>query len=154
MKKLTMAVAVSLWVMGTAAGFAASPHLGTWTLDEAKSDIPAGAPKNTTVIYAEEDDKWKITTKGTDKDGKAVTTTWVGKIDGKPYASKGSDRFDQIAYTKKNDQTNEMKGMKDGKVVATGDITLAPDGKSRVVTVTWTGDDGKKMTSKAAYKKG
>jgi len=31
--------------MGTAAGFADSPHMGTWKLDEAKSDIPAGWPK-------------------------------------------------------------------------------------------------------------
>ena len=26
-------------------------HLGTWKLDEAKSKISAGAPKNTTVVY-------------------------------------------------------------------------------------------------------
>jgi len=110
-------------------------------------------PKNTTVIYAEEGEKWKITTKGTDKDGKPVATTWVGKIDGKPYAVEGSKVYDQIAYTMKNERTNELKGMKDGKVVGTGDIVVAPDGKSRVVTVQWTGEDGKKTTSKSAYKK-
>ncbi len=153
MKKLTMAVAVSVWVMGTAAGLAASPQMGSWTLDQAKSDIPAGMPKNTTVIYAEEGEKWKITTKGTDKDGKPVATTWVGRIDGKPYAVEGSKVYDQIAYTMKNERTNELKGMKDGKVVGTGDIVVAPDGKSRVVTVQWTGEDGKKTTSKSAYKK-
>jgi len=31
MKKLTMAVAVTVWVMGTAAGLAASPQMGSWT---------------------------------------------------------------------------------------------------------------------------
>ncbi len=154
MNKLAMAGVVSLWVLGTAAGFAAdSPHMGTWTLDEAKSDIPAGMAKNTTVTYTDEGDKWKITTKGTNKDGKAVNTTWVGKIDGKPYAVEGSETYDQIAYTKKDDRTNELKSTKDGKVVATGDITVAADGKTRVVTVHMTGADGKKMTSKAAYTK-
>lgn len=153
MNKLAMAGVVSLWVLGTAVGFAASPQMGTWTLDEAKSDIPAGVVKNTTVVYTEEGDKWKITTKGADKDGKAVNTTWVGKIDGQPYAVTGSPVYDQIAYTKKDDRTNELKGMKDGKVVGTGDITVAADGKTRVVTVHMTGADGKKMTSKAAYKK-
>jgi len=154
MKNLTMAVAVGLWVMGTAAGFAESPQMGTWKLDEAKSDIPAGMPKNTTVVYSTEaGDKWKITTESKDKDGKAVKTTWVGKIDGKPHSIEGSPAYDQIAYTKKDERTNELKGMKDGKVVGTGSIVVAPDGKSRVVTVTMTGEDGKKMTSKAAYTK-
>ncbi len=140
--------------MGTAAGFADSPHMGTWKLDEAKSDIPAGMPKNTTVVYSTEvGDKWKITTEGKDKDGKAVKTRWMGKIDGKPYSIEGSLAYDQIAYTKKDEWTNELKGMKNGKVVGTGSIVVAPDGKSRVVTVTMTGEDGKKTTSKAAYNK-
>ncbi len=155
MKKLTMtvAVAVGLWAFGTAAGFAASPHMGTWTLDEAKSDIPAGMAKNTTVVYTEEGDQWKITTEGKDKSGKPSKTTWVGKIDGKPYGVEGSAVFDQIAYTKKNERTNELKTTMDGKIIATGDITVAADGKTRVVTVMMTGEDGKKMTSKAAYNK-
>ncbi len=154
MKKLTMAVAVGLWVMGTAVGFAASPHMGTWTLDEAKSDIPAGMPKNTTVVYSTEaGDKWKITTEGKDKDGKAVKTTWVGKIDGKPYSIEGSPVYNQIAYTKKDERTNELKAMKDGKVIGTGSIVVAPDGRSRVVTVTMTGEDGEKTTGKSPYTK-
>ncbi len=139
--------------MGSAAGFAGSPQMGTWTLDEAKSDIPEGMPKNTTVIYTEEGDQWKITTESKDKDGKAVKTTWVGKIDGKPHSIEGSPVYDQIAYTKKDERTNELKGMKDGKVIGTGSIVVASDGKSRVVTVTMTGEDGKKKTSKAAYNK-
>lgn len=156
MKKLSMAVAVSLWVLPAAVALAGSPspHMGTWTLEEAKSDIPAGMVKNTKVVYTTEaGDKWKITTEGTDKDGKAVKTMWVGKIDGKPYAVEGSPTYDQIAYTKKNEQTNELKTMKDGKVIATGSVVVAPEGKSRVVTVTMTGEDGKKTTSKAAYTK-
>ena len=154
MKKLTMAVAVSLWVMGTAIGFAESPHMGTWKLDEAKSKIAGGMVKNTTVVYSvEADGKWKITTEGTDKDGKPVNTTWVGKIDGKPYAVEGNPQFDHIAYTKKNERTNLLKTMKDGKVIATGSIVVAPDGKSRVVTNTFTGEDGKKVTNKSVYNK-
>ncbi len=140
--------------MAAAAGLAASPHMGTWKLDEAKSDIPAGMAKNTTVVYStEEGGKRKITTEGTDKEGKAVKTTWIGKIDGKPYAVEGSPYYDQIAYTKKNERTNELKTMKDRKVVGTGSIVVAADGKSRVVTVTMTGEDGKKTTSKSAYTK-
>lgn len=139
--------------MAAAVGSAASPQMGTWILDEAKSDIPAGMQKNTKVVYTEEGDKWKVTTEGKTSDGKAVRTTWVGKIDGKPYAVEGSPVYDQIAYTKKDERTNELKAMKDGKAVGTGSIAVAPDGKSRVVTVTMTGEDGKKMTSKSVYNK-
>ena len=72
---------------------------------------------------------------------------------GKPYPIESSAVYDQIAYTKKDEQTNELKGMKNGKVVGTGSIVVAPDGKSRVVTVTMAGEDGKKMTGKSAYTK-
>jgi hypothetical protein len=152
MKRLTMAVVVTLWVMGTTSGLAASPHMGTWKLDEAKSEIPKGMAKNTTVIYTQEGDKWKITTEGT-HDGKALKTTWIGKIDGKPHAIEGSPLYDHIAYTKKDDRTNDLKATKDGKVVGTGSIVVAADGKSRVVTVTSTGEDGKKITAKSVYNK-
>ena len=92
-KTLSLAVAVGLWVLPAAVALAArpSPHAGTWTLDEAKSNIPAGMPKNTMVVYTTgAGDQWKITTEGQDKDGKAIKTTWVGKIDGEPYAVEGS----------------------------------------------------------------
>lgn len=152
MKTLTTAVAVTLWILGTAVGLAESPHMGTWKLDEAKSEIPKGMAKNTTVIYTQEGDKVKITTEGTN-DGKALKTTWVGKFDGKPYAIEGSPLYDHIAYTKKDERTNELKTTKDGKVVGTGTIAVAADGKSRVVTVTSPGEEGKKMTAKSVYNK-
>ena len=140
--------------MTVAVGLAADPQMGTWKLDEAKSDIPAGVTKNNTVVYASEaDDQIKVTVAGGDKDGKAVNTTWVGKFDGKPYAVTGSPVYDQIAYTKANERTNEMKATKEGKPVATGKIEVAADGKSRTVTIEGTTADGKKVKSKAVYNK-
>jgi lipopolysaccharide export LptBFGC system permease protein LptF len=75
-----MALAVSLMAAG--ACFAANPHLGTWKLNEAKSKLVAGMGKNTTVTYAEQKDKIKITVDGVDKDGKPTHSVWVGKFDG------------------------------------------------------------------------
>lgn len=150
MNKITMAVVAGLWVLGTAIGFAES----TWKLDEAKSDVPVGMAKTTKVVYSTEaGDKWKSTTEGKDKGGNAFKTTWVGKIDGQPYAVEGSPVYDQLAYTKRDERTNELTTMKGGKVIGTGSIVVAPDGKSRVVTLTVTGDDGKKTTSKSTYTK-
>ena len=51
--------------------FAASPHMGTWKLNEAKSKFSPGATKNHTVTYTEaKDGMIKLTVEGMDKDGK------------------------------------------------------------------------------------
>jgi hypothetical protein len=83
-----MAVVLSLAM--TVASLAATPHIGTWKLNEAKSKIPAGMGKNNTVTYEEQKDKIKITVDGVDKNGKPVHSIWVGKFDGKAYPLPGS----------------------------------------------------------------
>lgn len=150
----TILVAATLSFAAAAATFAASAHIGTWKLNEAKSKLSPGGMKNHTVTYSEEKGEMiKLTVEGTDKDGKAVMWTWKGKFDGQPHKVKGSATADQIAYTMKDDHTNEMTVMKDGKTVMTGTIKVAKDGKSRVVTTTSTDADGKKHTDKAYYDK-
>lgn len=134
--------------------FATSAHMGTWKLNESKSKMMAGESKLNTVVYAEtKSDKMKVSVQGVDKDGKPVAWTWVGKFDGKQEKTKGSTITDSIAFTVKNDRTNEMTVMKDGKVIMTGTITVSKDGKTRVVTSHTTGADGKKHTNKAYYDK-
>src|SRR5438552_5875710 len=146
-------VAVALSFVTAAACFAASPHMGTWKLNEAKSNMPAEMGKNTTVVYAEQGDKIKVTVDGIDKDGKSTHSVWVGKFDGKAYPSKGNLSWNSAAYKVVNDRTNDITTMKDGKIVWTGRITVAADGKSRTVTLNGTGADGKKFNGKAVYDK-
>ena len=58
-------VTVTLSVMAAAACFGASPHMGTWKLNEGKSKIAPGMGKNHTVIYDEQKgDKIKVTVDG------------------------------------------------------------------------------------------
>ena len=146
-------VAVALSFAGAAACFAANPHMGTWKLNEAKSKMPAGMGKNTTVIYAEQKDKIKITVDGVDKDGKPTHSVWVGKWDGKAYPVKGNLPYNSVAYKVVNDRTNDITAMKDGKMNWSGRITVAADGKSRTVTVNGTDAKGKKFSGKAVYDK-
>ncbi len=151
----TMLVVAALLLTTAVTTFAASAHMGTWKLNEAKSKLSPDATKNQTVTYSEaKGDMIKLTVEGVDKDGKAVKWTWTGKFDGQPHKVKGAAIADQIAYTAKDEHTNEMTVMKDGKTVMTGTITVAKDGKSRVVKSTVTGADGKKHTDKAYYDKG
>jgi hypothetical protein len=139
--------------MGSAACFAANPHMGTWTLNEAKSKIPAGMGKNTMVTYAEEKDNIKVTVDGVDKDGKPTHSVWVGKFDGKAYPVEGNLPYNSVAYKVVNDRTNDITAMKDGKTVWSGKITVSADGKSRTVTLNGTDADGKKFKGKAVYDK-
>ena len=147
------AVALALSFTAATACFAANPQMGTGKLNEAKSKLVPGMGKNTTVIYAEQKDKIKITVDGVGKDGKPTHSVWVGKFDGKAYPVKGNLPYNSVAYKVVNDRTNDITVMKDGKIGWTGQITVAADGKSRTVTINGTDANGKKFKGKAVYDK-
>jgi len=146
-------VAVAVSFLASAACFAANPHIGTWKLNEAKSKLIPGMGKNTTVTWAEQKDKFKVTVNGVDKDGKPTHSVWVGKLDEKAYPTKGNLSWNSAAYKVVNDRTYNLTAMKDGKVLWSGASTVSADGKSRTVTLNGTGADGKKFKGKAVYDK-
>jgi hypothetical protein len=153
MKVTKTLLSLTLFFVGVAVCSAQNPNMGTWKLNEAKSKIPAGSPKNTTVVYEPAGDDVKVTTDGTDGGGKPMHTEWTGKLDGKDYPLTGDPSADSRAYTKVNEHTLELTNKKGGKVTASGRIVVAADGKSRTVTVSSTTADGKKATTTALYDK-
>ena len=154
MTKTRIAVlAAALSFLAAVACFAASPQMGTWKLNEAKSKLAPGMGKNTAVTYTEQGDKIKVTVDGVDKDGKPTHSVWVGKFDGKAYPAKGNLSWNSAAYKVISDRTNDITTMKDGKVLWTGRITVSADGKSRTVAVNGTDAQGKKFTAKVVYDK-
>jgi hypothetical protein len=153
MKSRIAVVTLALSFVGSAACFAANPHMGTWKLNEAKSKLIPGMGKNTTVIYSEQKDKMEVTVDGVGKDGKPTHSVWVGKADGKAYPVKGNLPYNSVAYKVVNDRTYDLTAMKDGKMLWTGKSTISADGKSRTVTLNGTGADGKKFQGKAVYDK-
>jgi hypothetical protein len=128
------------------------PMMGTWKLNEAKSKITPGAPKNSTVVYAAAGDQIKITVDGTDADGKSAHSEWTGKFDGKDYPVTGDATADMRSY-KKEGKDLELTNKKDGRVTVTGKVVISADGKTRTVTISWTDAKGAKMTSTAVYDK-
>jgi hypothetical protein len=128
-------------------------QMGTWKLNEAKSKIGPGAPKNTTVVYEAAGDSVKVTVDGVDSDGKATHNEWTGKFDGKDYPVTGDTTADTRSYTRINAHTNTLTNKKDGKPTLTGRITVSADGKSRTVTISGTNAKGEKVTSTAVYDK-
>ncbi len=131
----------------------ASPLMGTWKLNEAKSKIPAGAPKNNTVVYEAAGDNIKVTVDGVDGAGKPTHNEWTGKLDGKDYPLTGDPQANTRSYKTVDDHTTELTNKKDGKVTLTGKIVLSADGKSRTVTISGTDAKGKKVTYSTVYDK-
>ena len=147
-------VALAVLLTATTATFAANPLMGIWKLNEAKSKFAPGATKNTMVTYSPaKGDMVKCTVDGVDKDGKPVHWVWVGKFDGKPYPIKGTSAFDMLTYKPVNDRTNNTVATKAGKIVMTGVLTVAKDGKSRVVKLTGTNPNGQRFTDMTYYDK-
>jgi hypothetical protein len=133
--------------------FAQDANMGTWKLNEAKSKIAAGAPKNSTVVYEASGDNIRVTVDGVDGQGKPTHNEWTGKFDGKDYPLTGDPVSDMRSYKKINDHTLELTNKKGDKVTMSGRIVVSSDGKTRTVKVKGTDAEGKKISTTAVYEK-
>jgi hypothetical protein len=143
---------LALLVLGTAIGIASSPQIGSWKLNEAKSKF-SGVAKNTLVVYTEAGDSVKVAIDGIDAAGKAFHSEWTGKFDGKDYAVTGDESTDMRSYTVVNANTLSFTTKKGGKVLLSGEIVVAADGKSRTVKASGTNAKGESVTHMAVYDK-
>ena len=153
MKAKTSVLTLALCLAAGAVCFASDAQIGTWKLNEAKSKIAAGMPKNSTVVLEETGDNVKVTIDGMDTEGKPAHNDWTGKIDGKDYPVTGDSNSDTRSYKKINDHTWTFTAKKGGKVTLTGRVVVSPDGKTRTVTVSGTNPQGKKVSSAVVYDK-
>jgi len=131
---------------------AENANMGTWKLNESKSKL-SGSAKNSTVTYAMAGDDVKVTIDGVDAQGKPTHNEWSGKFDGKDYPVTGDASSDSRSYKVIDDHNMDVTSKKDGKVTLTAKITVSKDGKSRTVTASGTGADGKKVHSLGVYDK-
>ena len=153
MKLKALALVLPLFFAVVAFSFEDSPHLGTWKLNESKSKIPAGAPKNHTVVYEAAGDMTKITVDGVDGAGQPTHNEWTGKFDGKDYAVTGDSTADMRAYEVVNSRTLTFANKKAGQTTLTGRIAISADGKTRTTTTESKDADGKKVKSVGVYDK-
>ena len=144
---------LTLLFTGAAVALAQAPQMGTWKLNEAKSKIPAGVMKNTTVVYEMAGDSIKVSTDGTDATGKPLHTEWTGKFDGKSYPITGDPSSDSRSYTKVNDHTLNITNKMGAKVTTSGRIVVAANGKTRTITTSGTNAAGKKVSVVGVYDK-
>jgi hypothetical protein len=142
-----------LCFFGVSVCYAGDANMGTWKLNEAKSKISTGAPKNNTVVYAAAGDEVKVTVDGVDGAGKPAHNEWTGKFDGKDYPVTGDPTSDARSYKKIDDRTLGLTVKKGGKTMSAGSIVVSADGKSRTVTVSGSDATGKKASSTSVYDK-
>src|SRR5246127_591860 len=153
MKTRKSVLTLVLSFLAGAVCFASDIQMGTWKLNEGKSKIAAGAPKNSTVVYEAAGDSIKVTIDGNAPDGTATHSEWKGKFDGKDYPSTGNPNEDMRSVKQIDDHTLHVTSKKGGKVTLTAHVVVAADGKSRTVTVNGTDAQGKKYKSTAVYDK-
>jgi len=154
MKTRSVVLTFALCLLALTASFAQNPNTGTWKLNEAKSTIPAGVGRNTTVVYSAAGSDIKVTTDGVNAAGQPAHSEWTGKFDGKPYPVTGDPNVDYRAYKTKGERTLLLANMKGDKTVSNGKVELAKDGKSRTLEITYFAADSKKKThAKYAYDK-
>jgi len=153
MKTRTMFLALAFCLSVVAMSFADNPNVGTWKLNESRSKIPAGVSKNTTVSYTADGDNLKAVLDGVDGKGNPTHSEWIGKFDGKDYPVTGDPNVDSRSITKVDEHHYKVASKKDGKVLQSGNIVLAPDGKSRTLTTSGTNAAGKKMSATYIYDK-
>jgi hypothetical protein len=134
-----------------AVGFAADPNVGSWKLNEAKSKIAAGAPKNLTVVYTPAGDSYKCVVDGVDGTGKATHNEWTGKFDGKAYPVTGDPAADTRSLKMTSPGHYALTNAKDGKTIVTGTVEFSADKNTRTLMTHMTDAAGKKLTSVAVY---
>jgi hypothetical protein len=157
MKTRSVFLTPLLCLLALAASFAQNANLGTWKLDAAKSNIPAGVGKNTTVVYSAAGSDIKVTTDGVNAAGQPAHSEWTGKFDGKPYPVTGDPNVDYRAYKTKGDRKLLLANMKGNKTVSNGKVELSKDGKSRTLEISYFATDAKhkknKVSAKYVYEK-
>jgi hypothetical protein len=134
---------------------------GTWKLNAAKSkyDPASLANKSGTTTYTFSDKSVTANIDQVDaKDRKVhveytatldgADSPWKGTIDGKPNPGQ-----DAISFKKLDANTYHIENKLKGKVLTTNHIVVAPDGKSRTVTITGTNAAGQKIHHVVVYDK-
>jgi hypothetical protein len=153
MKTRSTVLTLVMLFVGLAMCSAQNPNLGTWKLNEAKSKIAPGAAKNVTVTYAASGDSFKATIDGVDGKGNPTHNEWTGKFDGKDYPVTGDPAFDARSVKQVDDHHYTVTVKKGGKVTVTGKAVIAPDGKTRTLTVSGMDSMGMKVESTFVYDK-
>src|SRR3954471_10507817 len=116
--------------------FAASPYVGTWKLDPAKSKFKSGsALKEQSVTISEAGSDLDIVVKGVAANGTPVSSHYTVPAAGGTGKILESSAYDGISNKRISDNERETSYTKDGKVVYTVHSKVSADGKTLTTNV-------------------
>ena len=132
--------------------FAGENWVGSWKLNAAKSQSgAAAAPRAQTLKFEATPAGIKLTSDGTDADGKPMHGGYVSKFDGKDVAWAGNPVADMACPKKVDDNTYENVWKKGGKAVVTAKVAVSKDGKTLTVSQVGTDAKGAAISAVAVY---
>jgi hypothetical protein len=146
---LLLCAATSIW--GQPA-FAGENWVGTWKLNAAKSNFASAAVTRAQTLKFEATPAGiKLTSEGTDPQGKPMQGEYTSKFDGKDVAWTGNPLADMACPKRIDDNSYENVWKNGGKQTMTAKVVVSKDNKTLTVTQTPTDPKGAAASSVAVY---
>jgi hypothetical protein len=151
MKKQLIVPSMLVAFLGASLAVAGEAWLGSWKLNAAKSQPGANAIRVETLKFEATADGIKLTSDGTDPQGKKIQAGYTSKFDGKEVKWTGNPMADTAAPRKIDDNSYENSWKIGGKGTVTAKVVVSKDGKTLTVTQDGTGPNGEKVHSVGVY---
>lgn len=133
---------------------AADQHSGTWKMNPGKSKYsPGPAPKGITVKIEADEKGIKVSSDGTDAEGKPTHVEYDAKFDGKDYPLIGVPNAETISVERTDASTIQSTAKKGGQVVMTVRSTVSKDGKTRTSVFKGKDAQGRDINNVVVYDK-
>ena len=144
---LLLCAATLMWSLPA---FAGENWLGTWKLNAAKSTFGSGTVTRAQTLKFEAIPAGiKLTSEGTDPQGKPMHGEYTSKFDGKDVVWTGNPSADMACPKRIDDNSYENVWKKAGKATVNAKVVVSADGKA--LTITQSPADGKGAASVAVY---
>lgn len=139
-------------LFGSQAAFASDNWVGSWKLNAAKSKFASDAvTRAQTLTFEATPAGIKLTSDGTDPQGKAMHGEYTSSFDGKDVSWTGNPSADMASPKRIDDSSYENVWKLSGKHTMTSLVVVSKDNKTLTVTQTPSGAKGAAVASVAVY---
>jgi len=146
---LLVCAATSIWAQPVSAS---ENWVGSWKLNAAQSTFASEAVVRAQTLKFEATPAGiKLTSEGTDPQGKPMQGQYTSKFDGKDVAWTGNPSADMACPKRIDDNSYENVWKNGGKPTMTAKVVVSNDNKTLTVTQTPTGAHGAAQSSVAVY---
>jgi hypothetical protein len=146
---LLVCAATSIWAQPVSAS---ENWVGSWKLNAAKSTFASEAVVRAQTLKFEATLAGiKLTSEGTDPQGKPMQGQYTSKFDGKDVAWTGNPSADMACPKRIDDNSYENVWKNGGKPTMTAKVVVSNDNKTLTVTQTPPGAQGAAASSVAVY---